>query len=31
MMLHKIAPPEEYNQWLKRVDTQLYELTNQIQ
>ena len=24
-----VAPSVEYNQWLKRVDTQPYELTNQ--
>ncbi len=29
MMIHKIAPSEDYNQWLKRLDTQLTEATNQ--
>ena len=29
MMIHKIIPSRDYNQWLKRLDTQLYEPTNQ--
>ena len=31
MMIHKITPTFDYNQWLKRFDTQLNEPTNQIQ
>ena len=30
MMTHKITPSVDYNLWLKRLDTQLNELTNQI-
>ena len=29
MTIHKITPSVDYNQWLKRFDTQLYELKNQ--
>ena len=29
MMIHKITPSLDYNQWLKRMDIQLNELTNQ--
>ena len=29
MLLHKITPTVDYNQWLKRLITQLNELTNQ--
>ena len=28
MVLHKITPPVDYKQWLKRLDTQLKEATN---
>ena len=30
MMTHKITPSVDYNLWLKRLDTQLNEPTNQI-
>ena len=30
MMIHKIVSSLEYNYWLKRLDTQLIEPTNQI-
>ena len=30
MMIHKITPSVDYNKWLKRLDTQHNELTNQI-
>ena len=29
MMIHKIIPYLDYNQWLKRLETQLNEPTNQ--
>ena len=29
MIKHKITPFVDYNYWLKRLDTQLYEQTNQ--
>ena len=29
MLIHKIKPSVNYNQWLKRLDTQLNEPTNQ--
>ena len=29
MMLHKMTPFVDLKQWLKRLDTQLYESTNQ--
>ena len=29
MMIHKIAPTVDYNLWLKRLDTQLNEPSNQ--
>ena len=29
MMIHKIDPSIDYNQWLKRLDTQYNEPTNQ--
>ena len=29
MMIHKIIPSVDYNSWLKRLDTQLNELTYQ--
>ena len=29
MVIHKIIPSVDYNKWLKRLDTQLNELTNQ--
>ena len=29
MMIHKITPSVDYNYWLKRLDTQLNETTNQ--
>ena len=28
MIIHKINPPVDYNQWLKHLDTQLKEPTN---
>ena len=28
MMIHKITPFEDYNQWLKRLNTELNEPTN---
>ena len=28
MMIHKITPSKDYNNWLKRLDTQLNEPTN---
>ena len=30
MMIHKITPSVDYNKWLKRLDAQLNEPTNQI-
>ena len=30
MMIHKITPSEDCNQWLKKLDTQLNEQTNRI-
>ena len=29
MMIHKIIPFVDYNQWFKRLDTQLNTITNQ--
>ena len=29
LLVYKITPPVNYNQWLKRLDTQLNESTNQ--
>ena len=29
MMIHKFTPSVNYNKWLKRLDTQLNETTNQ--
>ena len=29
MMIHKITPSEDYNWWLKRLDTKINKLTNQ--
>ena len=29
MIIHKITPFVDYNEWLKRLDTQLNEQTNQ--
>ena len=29
MMIHQITPSVDYNLWLKRLDTQLNEQTNQ--
>ena len=31
MMIHKITPYLDYNQWLKRMDTQLNQPPNKIQ
>ena len=28
MMIHKITPSVDYHDWLKRLDTKLYEPTN---
>ena len=30
MMIHKITPTKNYNYWLKLLDTQLYEPTNEL-
>ena len=30
MVIHNITPSVDYNKWLKSLETQLNELTNQI-